>query len=144
MNETVKKTLKIILWIVITFVLLELLLLSALELIYLLSEVRLDINIDLVTETLGDLFTNIPTIISSYIDEGNPFFLLGTLVIFVYSLFLNLKGRNKNSEWETQSEGYHGSAKWSRQKDIFDNKNFESQSKRDIQSNFQKSLKKKG
>lgn len=141
MNETLKKTLKIILWIVITFVLLEMLLLSALELIYLLSEVKLDINVDLVFDTLGNLFANIPTVISSYVDEGNPFFLLGTLVIFVYSIFLNLNARNKNSEWETQSEGYHGSAKWSKQKDVFDNKNFESQSKRDIQSNFQKSLK---
>lgn len=131
---------KKVIWIIITFLFLEILLLMALDVIYLLSEVKLDINVDLVMSSLQQLFTSLPSTIQSYVQENNPFFLIGTGAIFIYSIVLHMKGNKRKSDWETQDEGYHGSAKWSKPRDIIDNKNFEAQSKKEIQTNFYKSL----
>lgn len=131
---------KKIIWIIITFVFLEILLLMALDVIYLLSEVKLDINVDLVMSSLQQLLTSLPSTIQGYVQEKNPFFLIGTGAIFIYSIVLHIKHNKRKSDWETQEEGYHGSAKWSKPRDIIDNKNFEAHSKKEIQSNFYKSL----
>jgi len=141
LNDTLKSIGKRLIWIIITFILLELLLLMALDVIYLLSEVKLNINIDIVLSSLQDLFTSLPSTIQGYIQENNPFFLLGTGAVLIYSIVIHFKGKKKKSDWETQEEGYHGSAKWSKPRDIIDNKNFEAQSKKEIQANFYKSLK---
>jgi len=144
MSDLFKKIGKKLLWITITFVLLEILLLLALESIYLLSEYKLDISIDLILPQFANMFNNIVTVVSDYINERNPFFILGTIAVFVYSIILQ-KGNNKKDGWETQLDtAYHGSAHWGKPKDIFDKNNFRSQSKRSVQKEFMKSLKHKG
>lgn len=144
MSDFLKKIGKKLLWIMITFVLLEVLLLLALEAIYLLSEYKLDISVDLALNQFSNMFSNIVTVISNYINEKNPFFILGTVAIFIYSIILQ-KGDNKKDGWESQLDtAYHGSAHWGKNKDIFDKKNFHSQSKRSVQKDFMNSLKIKG
>lgn len=144
MNDFLKKTGKRLLWILITFVILEILLLLALEAIYLLSEYKLEISVDLVLNQFSNMFSNIVPIISNYISERNPFFLIGTVAIFIYSLVLS-KGKKKKEGWESQLDtAYHGSAHWGKHKDIFDKKNFYNQSKKSIQKEFMTSLKHKG
>src|SRR5699024_7762659 len=117
------------------------LLLMALDVIYLLSEVKLNINIDIVLSSLQDLFTSLPSTIQGYIQENNPFFLLGTGAVLIYSIVIHFKGKKKKSYWESQEKEYHSNAKWSKPRDISYNKNCEAQSKKEIQANFYKSLK---
>jgi len=128
------------LFIIVTFLLLESLLILALEAIYTLSEYKLDITVDLYIENITKVFTNLGSYIQTNWEQKNPFFLIGTGAIFIYSIVLHIKGKKRKSDWETQEEGYHGSAKWSKPRDIIDNKNFEAQSKKEIQTNFYKSL----
>ena len=144
MNDFLKKTGKKLFWIIISFILLEILLLLALETIFLLSEYKLDISVDLILNEFLNMFSNIVSVITEYINERNPFFIIGTGVVFVYSLILT-KGDKKKSGWESQLDtAYHGSAHWGTRKDIFDKKNFYNQSKKNIQKEFMNSLKYKG
>ncbi len=84
------------------------------------------------------------SVIANYINERNPFFIIGTGVVFIYSLILT-KGDKKKRGWESQLDtAYHGSAHWGKHKDIFDKKNFYNQSKKSVQKEFMNSLKQKG
>lgn len=142
MNDTLKRFLKNIVWIVITFLFLEALLLSAIQVIYTLSEYKLDISIDVVLQDLRYLFSHLSQVIQNYITERNPFFTLGTGAILIYAIFLNRKSNKKKSSWQTEEElGYHGTARWAKNSEVFDNQNFLSESKRTVQSKFMRSLK---
>ena len=141
MNDTAKAILKKFTWIVITFIFLEAILLMALEALFILSEYKLEITGDLVIHEISAMFQNLPTVIQSYWQEKNPFFILGTAAIFIYSFVLH-KGKSKKEGWDTENKNaYHGSARWGTSTDIFDKKNFQKQSKRGIQSEFMKSVK---
>jgi len=126
--------------ILVTFLLLEALLLSAIEVLITFSEVRLDISADIVLQNLQEMFVNIPTVISTYWQQRNPLFIVGTIVVFIYSIVLH-KGSLKKSGWDTETENaYHGSARWAKANEIFDKVNFHKSSKQKIQSEFKKSL----
>jgi len=140
MNDTTKKILKKVLWIIITFLILELLLLSALEAVSVIIEYRLNISTDLIFSELSSMFQNLPSVVSNYWQERNPLFIIGTITIFIYTLILH-KGKFKKEGWETyENSGYHGSAHWGRNKEIIDNKNFISKSKKNVEKDFLKSL----
>lgn len=140
MNEKVKDILKKMFWIILTIVFLELLLLLALEALSILSEYKLNISSDIAINEFSNMFSNLPTVINNYWQEKNPFFILGTLVVIVYSFVLH-KGKFKKKGWETEQENaYHGSARWGLPNEIFDKKNFIKKSKKDIKSEFQQSL----
>jgi hypothetical protein len=94
MNETAKSLLKKFLWVVITFLFLEALLLMALESLFIFSEYKLDITGDLVIQEITTMFQNLPTVIQGYWQEKNPFFILGTGAILIYSLVIH-KGKSK-------------------------------------------------
>lgn len=92
-------------------------------------------------ESLIQTFTKLPTIIEKYISERNPFFILGSLAVIVYS-FLIHKNSFKKKGWNTETENaYHGSAHWANESEVFDTKNFKKINKKQVQSDFSKSLK---
>jgi len=142
MSDRLKFWGKKLLWVLITFILLELLLLATLEVIITLSEARLDISGELMLQNLQQMITNLPTVIRQYWTERNPLFIIGTFAILIYSFVLNRRRFTTNG-WETETENaYHGSARWGRPDEIFDKKgNFQPASKRQIQSNFAQSIK---
>lgn len=144
MNEKAKKILKILLLVVVTFVILEALLISALEVLYTLSEYKLEISTELILDNLKNTFTNLRAYIETNWEEKNPFFIIGSIVILLYSLYANKGSLTKKDGWETEDKNaYHGSARWARLSEIFDNQNFLKKSKATIQTEFSKSLKKK-
>lgn len=141
MSDQSKKIMKKVLWIFITFLLLEALLIAGLTVINVFLEVKLNISIDIIMESLIQTFTKLPTIIEKYISERNPFFILGSLAVIVYS-FLIHKNSFKKKGWNTETENaYHGSAHWANESEVFDTKNFKKINKKQVQSDFSKSLK---
>lgn len=87
MNDFFKKTGKKLFWIIISFILLEILLLLALEVIFLLSEYKLDISVDLILNEFTNMFSNIVSVIENYINERNPFLLLEQALYLYIVLF---------------------------------------------------------
>lgn len=140
-NSKIKEILKRMLFIIVTFLILEALLILALEAIYTLSEYKLDITVDLYIENITNVFTNLGSYIQTNWEQKNPFFLIGTGVIAIYSLYVPFANKKKKG-WETELDNaYHGSARWARENEVVDKENFIKQSKRQVQSDFYKSLK---
>lgn len=141
-NSKIKNIMLRILFIIIAFLLLETLLILALEAIYTLSEYKFNITTDLYVENVTNVFTNLGSYIQINWEQKNPFFLIGTGVIAVYSIYVPF-GNKKKKGWETELDNaYHGSARWAKESEIMDEKkDFIRQSKRKVQSEFYKSLK---
>lgn len=135
-----KGLLKKIVWIVITFLFLEALLILALEAIYTLSEYKLDISTAVLMANIKDTFSHLGTYIQTNWEVKNPFFILGTGVAAIYSIFTH-RGKIEKEGWDTEeSNAYHGSARWGKPQEVIDNKNFTKKSKKQVQSEFSKSL----
>lgn len=142
MNSKTKSILWKVFWIFLTFIFLELLLIFSITSLETLAEYKLDINLDIILNELRDTFFNIFSVIGNYWAEKNPLFIIGTVVIFIYTLILH-KGNLKKDGWDTEVDNtYHGSSRWAKGHEIFDNQNFIKQSKRQVQSEFLKSLQK--
>lgn len=140
-NSKMKNILMRILFIIIGFLVLETLLILALEAIYTLSEYKLDITTDLYIENITNVFSNLGSYIKTNWEQRNPFFLIGTGVIALYSIYVPFANKKKKG-WETELDNaYHGSARWARENEIVDKQNFIKQSKKKVQSEFYKSLK---
>lgn len=75
--------------------------------------------------------------------DRNPLFLLGSLGIIVYGIYVQVRFyRGKKEGWEVDEQNqYHGSARWARPKEIFDGQNFVAKSQNDILTAFTDSLK---
>lgn len=135
-----KGVLKKIVWIVITFLFLETLLILAMGAIYALSEYKLDISANVLMANIKDTFSHLGTYIQTNWEAKNPFFILGTGVAVIYSIFTH-RGKIKKEGWDTEeSNAYHGSARWGRPQEVIDNKNFIKKTKRQVQTEFSKSL----
>lgn len=140
-NQTSKSFASKVFWIVLTFIFFELLLIAGIEALIVLSEYKLNINLSILFDELQHSFTNLGTVISNYWAEKNPIFIIGTIVFLIYTLILH-KGKLKKDGWETETDNtYHGSSRWAKEKEIFDSQNFLKATKKDIQSEFKKSLK---
>lgn len=143
MNNKGKKILKKISWVLISFILLEGILIIALVSINTLSQYKLEIKTNLLLENMKHTFTHLVPFVKSNIAEKNPFFIIGTIFSLIYSLYTNSRNPNKKEGWETEdSNTYHGSARWANLKEIFDTTNFIKQPKNKVQSDFKKSLEK--
>lgn len=143
MNTKNKAILKRISWVIVSFLLLEAIIITALVGLTTLSQYKLDITSTVLLENIKDTFMHLGTFIGKNLVEKNPFFIVGTIVALLYSLYINSKGHSKKDGWETEeSNTYHGSARWARLKEIFNTTNFVKQPKDTIQSDFNKSLKK--
>lgn len=140
-NSKMKNILMRILFIIIEFLVLETLLILALEAVYTLSEYKLNITTDLYIENVTNVFNNLGSYIQTNWEQKNPFFLIGTGVIALYSIYIPFANQKKKG-WETELDNaYHGSARWAREREVVDKENFIKQSKRQVQSDFYKSLK---
>lgn len=140
-NSKMKNILMRILFIIIGFLVLETLLILALEAVYTLSEYKLNITTDLYIENVTNVFNNLGSYIQTNWEQKNPFFLIGTGVIALYSIYTPFANQKKKG-WETELDNaYHGSARWAREREVVDKENFIKQSKRQVQSDFYKSLK---
>lgn len=141
MSDKGKHVIKTSIWLIITFILLELLLLSAIVTLMTVAEFRLEITTDILLENLKNMFTHLPNTIKTFWQDKNPLFLLGTIAVFIYSLVAHKKSFKK-SGWDTEVDNaYHGSAHWAKEHEIFDKKNFLKATKKNIQSDFIQSLK---
>lgn len=140
-NSKMKNILMRILFIIIGFLVLETLLILALEAVYTLSEYKLNITTDLYIENVTNVFNNLGSYIQTNWEQKNPFFLIGTGVIALYSIYIPFANQKKKG-WETELDNaYHGSARWAKEREVVDKENFIKQSKRQVQSDFYKSLK---
>ncbi|MCA9766468.1 MAG: hypothetical protein KC455_08620 [Carnobacterium sp.] len=145
MTNKSKKILKKMSWVIISFILLEGILIIALVSINTLSHYKLEITTSLLLENIKQTFTHLVGFVKNNIAEKNPFFIIGTIFSIIYSLYTNSRNLNKKEGWETEdSNTYHGSARWSNLKEIFDTTNFIKQPKSKVQSDFKKSLEKEG
>lgn len=145
MKEKSVKISKKIIWILITFIFIEILIILASVSLETLAEYKLDISLDILIDQIKEAFTNLPAVIEVWWQEKNPLFLIGTCAAFIYSIYVQATATKKKESWKTEEDlGYHGTARWARKKEIFDKENFLGKSKRTIQADFEKSLKQKG
>ena len=142
MNTKSKALLKKMSWIIVTFLLLEAIIITALVGLNTLSQYKLDITSDVLLENFKNTFTHLGVFIKNSWEEKNPFFIIGTIVAILYSLYANSKTNSKKEGWETEDKNaYHGSARWGSLKELFKTPNFFKQQKDSIQADFMKSLK---
>lgn len=75
--------------------------------------------------------------------DRNPLFLVGSVVILLYGIYVQVRFyKGKKEGWEVDElNQYHGSARWARPKEIFDGQNFVAKSQADILNEFSESLK---
>lgn len=145
MSNKRKAIIKKISWLVLSFVLLEVLVILAVVSINTLSQYKLDITTQLVLENIKMAFMNLMAFIKNTIEEKNPLFIIGTFFSLLYSIYTISRKSSKKEGWETEdSNAYHGSARWATLQEIFDHKNFLKQSKSTVQSDFANSLKQEG
>lgn len=145
MSNKRKAIIKKISWVVLSFILLEILVILAVVSINTLSQYKLDITTQLVLENIKMAFMNLMAFIKNTIEEKNPLFIIGTLFSLLYSIYTVSRKPSKKEGWETEdSNAYHGSARWATLQEIFDHKNFLKQSKSTVQSDFANSLKQEG
>ena len=143
MNDKTKSILWKIIWIVFSFLFLEMLVIAIVYLVTLLNTYNVVelLTTDQLINSYKHLLTNIPQTIKDYIAERNKLFMIGTVIAFIYALVLN-KGRLKSDGWETENRNtYHGSARWAKPSEIFDKQNFIKQPKNNVLSEFEQSLK---
>lgn len=143
MNDKTKSILWKIIWIVFSFLFLEMLVIAIVYLVTLLNTYNVVelLTTDHLINSYKHLLTNIPQTIKDYIAERNKLFMIGTVIAFIYALVLN-KGRLKSDGWETENRNtYHGSARWATPSEIFDKQNFIKQPKNNVLSEFEQSLK---
>lgn len=142
MNEKTKAILWKVFWIVISFLLLEVLVVAVTYLVSLLNTYNI---VDLFTtdqllQSYKELFTHLPQVVKSYIDDRNKLFIIGSIIALIYVLYLH-NGKLKSDGWETENKNtYHGSARWAKPSEIFDKQNFFNQTKKSVLSDFEKSL----
>lgn len=138
-----KKTIgKKIFWFVLTFLLLETLLILAIVSINTLSQYKLDITTSLLIDQYQATFTQLGAFIQSNWQERNMFFLGGTIAGVIYSLYTTFKSNFKKEGWETEDRNtYHGSAKWGTPSDIFKTDNFVKYSKASLLTQFEEKRK---
>lgn len=143
MNDKTKSILWKIIWIVFSFLFLEMLVIAIVYLVTLLNTYNVVelLTTDQLINSYKHLLTNIPQTIKDYISERNVIFIIGSIIALVYSLVLN-KGKLKKDGWETENRNtYHGSARWAKPSEIFDKENFIKQQKNSVLSEFEQSLK---
>ena len=141
MNTKSKAILKRMSWIIVSFLLLEAMIITALVGLNTFSHYKLDLTSAVLLENFKYTFAHVGMFIKNNWEEKNPFFIIGTIVALVYSLYANSKRTSKKEGWETEERNtYHGSARWGTLKELFQTPNFLRKSKESIQADFKNSL----
>ena len=143
MEKMVNKIKKKLIWFLISFVLSELCLVVVTQLIMTFSEFKLSLTTVILLETVKETLLHPFQTIQTLIETNNPLFIIGTIGLLLYcaSVQIKLASKEKKEGWEADERNqYHGSARWAREKEIFDGKNYLAQSKQEILKNFTASL----
>lgn len=132
---------KKLLWFFVSFLAFEIVIVAFIDLILLLSELKLELTTAAMMDSLKDVFLHPIQTIKGYIEKGNPLFIILTLLNLFYSAFIQLRRKSKKDGWDIhEKNAYHGSARWAREKEILDG-NFIAKSEKDVREAFLQSLK---
>lgn len=132
---------KKLLWFIISFLAFEIVIVIFIDLILLLSELKLSITTSAMMDSLKEIFLHPIQTIKGYIASGNPLFIFLTILNLFYSAFIQLRRKMKKDGWDIhEKNAYHGSARWAREKEIVDG-NFIVKSEKDVREAFLQSLK---
>lgn len=143
MEKFLNKIKKKLIWFLVSFILSEWCLIVVAELIMTFSEFKLSLTTTTLLETVKETILHPFQSIQTLIETKNPLFIMGTIGLFLYcaSIQIKLASKEKKEGWEADERNqYHGSARWAREKEIFDGKNYLAQSKQEILKNFTDSL----
>ena len=143
MNNFFNKVKKKLVWFLVSFILSVCCLVVLTQLILTLSEFKLSLTTTILLETVKETLLHPFQTIQTLIETKNPLFIMGTVGLFIYcaSVQIKLASKEKKEGWEADERNqYHGSARWAREKEIFDGKNYLAQSKQEILKNFTASL----
>ncbi|SDQ02560.1 hypothetical protein LHA31_12205 (plasmid) [Carnobacterium viridans] len=143
MEKFLNKIKKKLIWFLVSFVLSEWCLVVVTQLIMTFSEFKLSLTTTILLETVKETLLHPFQTIQILIETKNPLFIMGTIGLLLYcaSIQIKLASKEKKEGWEADERNqYHGSARWAREKEIFDGKNYLAQSKQEILKNFTASL----
>ena len=130
-------------WFLVSFILSEWCLLVVTQLIMTFSTFKLTMTNTILLESIKETVLHPIQEIQTLIETKNPLFIMGTIALFLYCAYVQIKlvMKEKKEGWEADERNqYHGSARWGREKEIFDGKNYLAQSKQDILKKFTASL----
>lgn len=130
-----------LLWFFVSFLVFEIVIVVFIDLILLLSELKLAITTSAMMDRLKEVFLHPIQTIKGYIASGNPLFILLTILNLFYSSCIQLRRKTKKDGWDIhEKNAYHGSARWAKEKEILDG-NFIAKSEKDVREIFLQSLK---
>lgn len=131
---------KKIMWFGISFLAFEIVIVLFIDLILLVSELKLSLTTSAMFGSLQDVFLHPIQTIKGYIKSQNPLFIILTVLNLFYSAFIQLKRKKKKDGWAIhEKNAYHGSARWAKEKEILDG-NFIAKSEQEVREVFFQSL----
>lgn len=132
---------KKLLWALIVFVIFESILILLIGQFMLFAEVKGAFTGELAIEAAKQQLLNPLETIQSYVNEKNPLFLLGTILLAVLSLYLVFSSNEKKTGWNVhERNAYHGSARWAREKELYADGNYKSVELKTIYKNLLDSI----
>lgn len=127
-------------WFGISFLAFEIVIVLFIDLILLVSELKLSLTTSAMLGSLQDVFLHPIQTIKGYIKSQNPLFIILTVLNLFYSAFIQLKRKTKKDGWAIhEKNAYHGSARWAKEKEILDG-NFIAKSEQEVREVFFQSL----
>lgn len=131
---------KKLMWFGISFLAFEIVIVLFIDLILLVSELKLSLTTSAMLGSLQDVFLHPIQTIKGYIKSQNPLFIILTVLNLFYSAFIQLKRKTKKDGWAIhEKNAYHGSARWAKEKEILDG-NFIAKSEQEVREVFFQSL----
>lgn len=131
---------KKLMWFGISFLAFEIVIVLFIDLILLVSELKLSLTTSAMLGSLQDVFLHPIQTIKGYIKSQNPLFIILTVLNLFYSAFIQLKRKTKKDGWAIhERNAYHGSARWAKEKEILDG-NFIAKSEQEVREVFFQSL----
>lgn len=131
---------KKLMWFGISFLAFEIVIVLFIDLILLVSELKLSLTTSAMLGSLQDVFLHPIQTIKGYIKSQNPLFIILTVLNLFYSAFIQLKRKTKKDGWAIhEKNAYHGSARWAKEKEILDG-NFIVKSEQEVREVFFQSL----
>lgn len=131
---------KKLMWFGISFLAFEIIIVLFIDLILLVSELKLSLTTSAMLESLQDVFLHPIQTIKGYVMSQNPLFIILTVLNLFYSAFIQLKRKTKKDGWAIhEKNAYHGSARWAKEKEILDG-NFIAKSEQEVREVFFQSL----
>lgn len=120
----------------------EYLLIVVLSILMTFADYKLNITADIIQQKIKESALNPIETAQSFIFNNNPLYIIGSIGLLVYCIFLIYKSfLNLNKEWKTSSKNTHGSARWGTLKDLIKGGNYRFIKIGDLQHEWKTSLK---